>query len=199
MNKKGVMMASFLLGAIFGYLVTNKYLKTMYEKIADEEIESVKMKFGGSYRNSENFKKYKENVDKVKRIASVEGYSTEYVAIDECIRKMNGLVDDEDTEMSTDPYVIPIEQYGEISHYENQILLCYADGVVTYELNERVHHPEKLIGSAWKEIVENRSMVEGCDSICVRNENTETDYEIVFEDGNFSDLGQDGEDGDLSE
>ena len=45
MNNKVVAIAAFAIGAVVGAAATWKFAKTKYEKIADEEIESVKEVF----------------------------------------------------------------------------------------------------------------------------------------------------------
>ena len=165
----------FTVGAAIGSAVTWKILKTKYEQIANEEIESVKevyrekMSFDDSDEDESEDEPDEEIVDcdvkKLVNIISNNGYSEEEV-----------------NENMGKPYVISPDEYDE-NDYETETLYYYPDGVLTDMYNNIITNVEGTIG---KKSLTRFGEYED-DSVFVRNDELETDYEILLQPDNYKD------------
>lgn len=185
MNK----VIAFVLGAAAGSLVTWKLIEKKYKDIADEEIASVVDRF-----------KNKETVDVepkrivVHQVGTWPKESKEDQKIEEdkkdYAEKIQDLgysnEDDGSVYMAPGedviaPFIISPEEYGEKDHYDTQSWSYYADGVLTDESGEIVMDAENIIGDALDHFGDYDD-----DSVYVRNENEECDYEILRYEKSFS-------------
>lgn len=168
MSKLGI-MAAFTIGAALGSVISWKILKTKYEQIADEEIESVKEAFANRQKeeNHKENENLKEEIEEYKSKINNNDYDTVK----------------EEKDMSK-PYVISPNDYGELDGYELVSLTYYADGVLTDELNNVIDEEEvdELVG---KESLNTFGEYED-DSVFVRNDDLLTDYEILYDQRNYS-------------
>lgn len=165
-------IAGFIGGAIIGSLATWSFVKKKYEKIAQDEIDSVKKVF--SKRDSES-SEAEENDDKYASILHEEGY-VNYSDISD----KNG----EEVEEVEKPYVISPEEFGEIEEYEKISLTYYSDGVLADENDEVVDDVDGVIG---EESLTHFGEYED-DSVFVRNDSLRSDYEILMDHRKFSDV-----------
>ena len=81
------------------------------------------------------------------------------------------------------PYVIPPEEYGECD-YATVSLWYWADGVITNDRNKIIKNVEELIG----EDVESHFGEYEDDSVFIRNDAQEIDYEILRDERRFSEI-----------
>ena len=151
----------FCCGAAIGSAVTWKLLKTKYEQIANEEIESVKETFA----KREQTESYDDaTIDS----GMVEQYK-ELVA-----NKYKFPVAEEEVDVDR-PYVISPEEFGDLDDYNIVSLTYYSDGVLTDEEDNIIDDVDDLVGedfaSHYGEYEE--------DSVFVRNDARMTDYEIL--------------------
>lgn len=169
----------FSLGAATGSLVAWRLLKTKYEQYVQTEIDS-----------------YKENV-RVKEEKPVEDEVSE--ATDDTAKEtvspfkaeLNSLVgryrsdnyEKEDSKLVREPYVISPEDYGTRDGYECVSLTYYADGVLTDEWDNVIHDPDEIVG----EDFETHFGEYEDDSVFVRNEAEQRDYEILRDLNTFVD------------
>ena len=164
-------MFMFVTGAVIGSVVTWKLVKTKYEQIAQEEIESVREVYGMSSKKEEIVEEETEEdtVEDYKSIVDELGYT-------ENIEK------EEDDVM--EPYVIAPEEYDE-NGYDTVSLYYYEDGV--------------LENAITREVVENASVLVGDDfadhfgeyeedSVFIRNDRLKTDFEILRDGGYYSEV-----------
>lgn len=175
----------FAAGATIGSVVTWKFLKTKYERIAQEEIESVKEVFS---RKEETFDTDSTDEDI-------------YEDTSEDLNEMNNILQDSnytakneeegETETVKDreyghPYVIKPEEFGEKYNYETVSLTYYADGVLADDFDEVIEAGEidDMVGL---DSLETFGEYED-DSVFVRNDEMETDFEILLDERNFYDL-----------
>ena len=168
----------FAAGAAIGSAVTWKLVKTKYEQIANEEIESVKEFFGrGKNKEEESEEFYEVFADgvlkEVEKICEENGY-TNYSNTKK-----------EEEEMDIDaPYVITPEEFGELDDYETETLTYYKDKVLADDWDNKIENVDDLVGEEslthFGEYEEN--------SVYVRNDTTKTDYEILLDERNFSDV-----------
>ena len=169
MNKNALInIATFAIGAAVGYVATWKLLKTKYENIAQEEIDSVKEAFAEEAKtNSEpaedEVKVAKAQTKAYNEIIKNVGYSVSS-GYSEGIKDLNNEVSEKiktivaecdeivniggkETMVKDGPYIIPPIDFGEEDEYEVITLVCYADGVITESDNgEIVDDVEGAIG-----------------------------------------------------
>lgn len=190
----------FTVGAAVGSVVTWKLLKTRYEVLLQEEIDSVKEAFDNLKVNEseKTTDEVEEPIDPVtgetvsQFKASYEDYCT--------LLAESGYTDGEkggaELMAGIKPYIIPPEEYGEKEDYEQVTFSYYADGVVTYE------YPDLNTGEMLIEVIEDIDDSIGYDnlsrfgeyeddSLHVRNDRLEVDYEILKDYRNFSDIVKD--------
>ena len=165
----------FVAGAAIGSLVTWKLVKTKYERIAQEEIDSVKEVF--SKREEKSSEKDIDEDDS-------ETESLEDI-IDESCYKTESTDKEEKKEMhnSDRPYVITPEEFGD-SDYAIISLTYYTDGTVTNEKNKIVANVDELIGL---DSLDHFGEYED-DSVFVRNDALQIDFEILKDWRDYSEV-----------
>lgn len=177
----------FAAGAILGSAVTWKIVKTKYEKIANEEIESVKEVFGRGHRaetkpvddtidipQEEEYRPTNEDLAKLKETIATNGYK-DYTTKNKNVK--------EEDDMG-EPYVISPDEFDEHDDYDVVSLTYYADKVLTDEQDYVIDDIEGTVG---KDSLTHFGQYED-DSVFVRNDAQKTDYEILLDTRNYSDL-----------
>lgn len=170
---------AFSVGAAVGAVVATKLLKSKYEKIAQEEIEAVREVY---------FKDYEEKCEQ----KSVEDNSKENSndLREEMLRNCEAIIESqgyagEKEEMSMiKPYVIEPVEFGELHGYDTVTLTYYADGVLTDDMDEPIEDVDGMVG---KDSLNHFGEYED-DSVYVRNEKDQTDYEILYDSRNYDDV-----------
>lgn len=181
----------FAAGAAIGSAVTWKIVKTKYEQIAQEEIDSVK----------EVYSRKKSTLDladipEEEPIESIEEESK--TIMKECnsiINNMgyanyNNIKKEEkgglDSMTQDKPYVICPDEFDEIG-YTVVSLLYFSDKVLTDDMYEEVEDIEGTVGieslnhfGEWED-----------DSVFVRNDALKCDYEILLDQRRYQDLLED--------
>lgn len=182
MNKdliaKGMIFAA---GAVIGSVVTWKMVKTRYEQIAQEEIESVREAFG---RGNDDTEKPAENeeenivtagpsvAEEIRGIVEKLGYTAESNEKEEPNEESKEEEDEED--MDSKPYVISPDEFGDCE-YITVSLSYYLDGIVTNEQGKIVANTDELIG---EDFADHFGEYED-DSVFVRNDRLGMDFEIL--------------------
>lgn len=159
----------FAAGAALGSAVTWKLTKEKYEKIAEEEIESVMTIFGD--------RKPKEKTDEVKhndeKVTVEKPNIQEYVTMIKHANYGNPNINTEFPDVDT-PYIITPEEYMD-SDYECDTLVYYADDVLANDWFEKIEDVENTTGDEFKgkfgEYEE--------DCVYVRNDRLQMDFEIL--------------------
>lgn len=184
----------FAVGAGIGSFATWKLLKTKYDKILEEEIESVKSAFSrvDSEKETEEVatdpvtdepvKQFKAEYEDYCNLLANSGYT-------------NGEKGGSELMEGIKPYVISPEEYGEKEEYELVCLSYYADGVLVYEYNDRD------TGDLMYEVIDEADVDDSVgvdnlshfgeyedDAVHVRNDRLEVDYEILKDFRNFSEI-----------
>ena len=185
MKKEFTYFVIFAIGTAAGSLASMKYFKTKYERIADEEIESVKKSFTQLMKKSDILNKKTDSNPKNNSNSTsdnTKGKETlnkvvsklDYTSFSKSTTKEE--VGDDKPEGDL-PYIIPPEQVGE-DDYECNTYTLYSDGVLTDELNDVVEEEDLayLIGSrdVFKHIDDY-----GNGAVYVRNDFLGTDFEII--------------------
>jgi len=187
MNKT-INFMMFVLGVAVGSVVTWKYVEKKYERIAQDEIDSVKEVF--SKRTAEIAKDAEDRIkaDNAKEKPNIIEYAAG-------LRKLgyinySDMVDEKPEEvkeepMSVDkPYVIAPDEFGELDDYDTISLTYYADQILADDNDEIVEDIEDVVGfeslNAFGEYED--------DSVFVRNDRLKCDYEILLDQRKYSDV-----------
>ena len=182
----------FTTGAAIGSAVTWKFLKTKYEQIAQDEIDSVKEVF------SRRFEEESEDIDE----SDDEDEEYNYEPTEEDKASSNNIIEEmkytsyskkknknskrkhsknEDEELV--PYVISPDDFGD-NGYDTESFTYYADDILANDYDEIIEDRELLIGnyslSSFGTYEE--------DIVHVRNDETQTDYEICRVNEKYSDV-----------
>lgn len=193
MNCKLFSTLSFVAGAAIGSLVTWKFVKTKYERIAQEEIDSVKEVYSKK-KASENEQNKPitvttplEKPDIMEYAATIKrlGYATdsdeEEVNPDEDYEGEGG----DDAMVDAEIYVISSDEFDELEDYDVETLTYYADGVLTDWYNDPIGHPDEYVGAGTLEKFD--ELADG-DTVFVRNEIRQCDYEIQRDLNKYADV-----------
>ena len=181
----------FTAGAAVGSLVTWKFLKTKYERIAQEEIDSVKEMWGTFDREDDDEDEYIETEDDEDDWD--ETVVQDYAAI---TRRYSGASDnksDNDKEGEGDgdgfpyingPYVISPDEFGDGNFgHALHCITYYADGVLAddwwVELDIEETIGEEAIEAFGKYVD---------DVVHVRNERLQADYEVTRDPRRYEDV-----------
>lgn len=191
---RGLYLAAFTVGATAGSLATWCFVKKKYEKIAQEEINSVKEVFARKEFDSEakEMTKVGEEVvkglnDGIRQAAEQAKEKPDLVQYAAMAQKYGGTVSGEkETSVKEKfPYVIPPEEFGEFEDYERISLTYYADGVLADDNNEVVDDVEDIVGDALDHFGEYED-----DSVFVRCDERKCDYEILMDQRTFSEVAE---------
>ena len=186
----------FVTGAAIGSVVTWKLIEKKYKDLADEEIESVIETFKNRKPRitkdevketvEKVINKYKEPKETVEDIVTAEGYS---------IENEEEVDEDDDSNYTVDvdtgvevivPYVITPEQFGEYSEYGTKTLTYYADNVLTDEIDNPITSDE-MVTMIGPDALDHFGEYED-DSVYIRDEMNEMDYEILKSEKMFSEI-----------
>lgn len=180
----------FAAGVACGALAGRFYFKKQYEDIANNEIESVKRAFGmekeNENANSEN--KPEEKIEETKEDTSSSKVDRESIV------RMNQIIQKENYSKYSsvkkpiahpDIYVIPPEEMGD-KGYDLVTWQYFSDNVLVDECDEVVDDItlENTIGA---DSLNHFGEYEG-DSVCVRNDSLQIDYEVLQDLRKYSDL-----------
>lgn len=168
----------FAAGAAIGSLGTWYFVKTKYERIAQEEIDSVKEVFSKFVsETSDAVDDIEETVQEAKSIIEEQGY-TNYSTIKQekgDAAKMNG------------PKVISSKEFDDLADYEVVCLTYYeADGVLADEFDEAVEDVAGMIGE--EALAHFGDDEEDPDTVYVKDDKEETRYEIVLDSRSYADV-----------
>lgn len=190
----------FVGGAAIGSFVTWKLTKTKYEKLADEEIESVREYYRGKPENEEknDFEPVKnpreekpenvyeekdrfyDNIEKaVKENKEEEKLRKEYETITE--RYLTPDEEEHDDETTTFP-ILP-EQAGDCDYPIITLWYFVDDGDVRDDSNRIISNTEELIGEDFADYFD--EYADDADTLYIRNDNLGADYEIIKSYGHF--------------
>lgn len=171
---------TFLAGIGVGSVVTWALLNNKYRQLAQEEIDSVKEEFRKDVKKEvepeekqeieepEEEQEENEEMDKYKKL--VRDYRKEST-----MKKK-----EEDKDMEYDiPYVIPPEEFDTLDNYEVISLTYYQDGVVTDDAGEPMSD-EEIEAAIGHDSLNHFGEYEE-DSVFVRNDERQTDYEILMD------------------
>lgn len=196
MKSKFINVIMFAAGAAIGSAVTWKIVKTKYERIAHEEIESVKEAFSDllAIRPEEVSEETNESDDDQRRSKQIDWSEYEDleeseeepdpVTIAEYERLANNYTNKKGgaENMAKEPYVISPYDFGENDEYHQVELTYYADGTLEDEDYNIITDVDELIGAGslytFGEYED--------DAVFVRNERLSTDFQILKDYRSYS-------------
>ena len=190
----------FVAGAAVGSVITWKLIEKKYKDLADEEIESVIETFKNRKPRitkdevketvEKVINKYKKPKEIVEDIVTAERYSIENEEEidedDESNYTVN--IDNDDTVIT--PYVIEPERFGEYNEYGTKTLTYYADNVLTDEIDNPITS-EEMVTMIGPDALDHFGEYED-DSVYIRDEMNEMDYEILKSEKTFSEIQERG-------
>lgn len=175
MNKGLFGFAMFVAGVGIGVAATWQYTKVKYEKIAQEEIDSVKEAF--AHREEKRQKEEKKAEEKVYEDI-VNYYSKENIKT-----SVNEVVDKVKEDIKNKPYVISPDAFGELD-YEVVSLTYYADKILADDFDEIVEDVNNTVG--YDSLTTFGDYEE--DTVFVRNDRLECDYEILRDNRKYTEV-----------
>lgn len=182
MNKTAIF--AFIFGATVGAAITWRIAATKYERELQEELDRI-------YDNDSNDRESADDSeDSSKPIAkpiNEKPSLEEYAKILKKTGYNNEPVEEEggESDMNDGPYVISPDEYGE-NDYECESLTYYVDGILTDDWDNPIEDVEGLVGVESLEHFGDNDGDE--DTVYVRNDRYKTDYEILRDNRNFSDV-----------
>lgn len=191
----------FVAGAAIGSVVTWKLVKTKYEQLAQEEIDSVREYYGKSRKNDEvkeesepaededdYIEAESERCEKIREATILGVDISNRPDIQEYARKVGaigyGPREDKKEMDIIRPYVISPEQFEEFEDYDVVTLTYYADGVLTDEQDHRIEDVKGIVG----EDSLTRFGEYEKDTVYVRNDTLKCYYEILRDIDKYSEL-----------
>lgn len=190
----------FVTGAAIGSVVTWKLIEKKYKDLADEEIESVIETFKNRKPRitKDNVKetvekvinKYKEPKEIVEDIVTAERYSIENEEEIDEDDEFNYTVNIDNDDTVITPYVIEPERFGEYNEYGTKTLTYYADNVLTDEIDNPITS-EEMVTMIGPDALDHFGEYED-DSVYIRDEMNEMDYEILKSEKKFSEIPERG-------
>lgn len=191
---KATGIAAFIFGVAVGSGATWYFLKDKYEKLAQEEIDSVKKVFSKRNKDiSEDVEDEKPEEPQTKPVDSTRvNYERALNTLDyttysaETPVKEEKQEEEETEEPMNDghPYVIPPEEFGMEDDYDQISLTYFSDHILTDENNEIVEDVERVVGF---DSLNHFGEYED-DSVFVRNDRLKCDYEILLDQRRYSDV-----------
>ena len=196
MNKFTIL--AFAVGAAVGSAATWYFVKTKYERLAQEEIDSVKETFAG-FKKPEVDDKPQEGdhviydgeeyvvgpevtleasdatVAEYAKLLASQGY-TNYSNAENIPEEIPPEpVTDKTEARDNAPYVIPPDQFGEFDDYDTISLMYYADGTLCDDNDEILEDPDNVVGPGATDHFGEYDD----DVVYVRNDRLKVDYEIL--------------------
>ena len=182
---------AFTIGVATGASITYILIKKHFKKIADDEIDTMREYF--QKKRAEEANALEEEPDE----AEIKEARDEHQEDKPNIREYASLIKKENYTNYSDtvadkkkevddvekPYVITPEEFGELD-YSTISLTYYSDGVLTYESDELVEDVDDIVGA---DFAEHFGEYED-DSVFIRNDRMKTDFEILVDKRNYSDV-----------
>lgn len=185
MKSKFINVLMFAAGAAIGSAVTWKIVKDRYERIVQEEIESIKDAFkdipnddqeqsGEEADDEADGTPRQINWDELEDLKDEEDESSDVVQYTKLVSNYTSEKGGAER-VGTAPYVIAPYDFGELDDYNTIELTYYADGVLEDDEYRIVTDIDELIGS---DSLYTFGEYED-DAVFVRNEYLRTDFQIL--------------------
>lgn len=195
MNNKLFNVVMFTAGAVIGSLVTWKIVKTKYEQILQEEIDSVKETWARmGYQESDEETPYEEDGEEDGEEDEDDEWDdsvmTDYAAIASKYSRSSDVENgeegggDDEVPYINGPVVITPDEYGD-GNYDHDLhcINYYADGVLADDWGVKLDIDETIGLEALEHFGDYAE-----DTVHVRNERLKADYEVVKDPRNYADM-----------
>lgn len=187
-STKVTAVASLFLGMCLGFGIAWKLLEKKYEAIAQEEIDSVKEIYSKKESagradsqlniNDPDGTETFDRMDYNEYLKQTERYSPiDYHALSSSVENIRDQIENM-------PYVISPENFGELEDYDKVTLTHYADGVLADIHDNKISDIENCVGDDYA----NHFGDYEDDAIHIRNETRKIDYEILYDERDYSDI-----------
>lgn len=181
--------AIFLAGAGVGSLIMYKFLKKKYDSLINEEIESVKKSFSQSNKpigaESTDNKDIEEKSEETPLPSDTELETLEDVLEHNGYNNSSDIKINERGRRMNEPYIITPDEFGD-RDYATITLWYYTDEVVTNDAGQVISNVENLIGTEFSDHL--GEFDEDPDTVYVRNDDHEIDYQVLMEYRAYSTL-----------
>lgn len=181
MDNSTVGILAFISGAAVGAVVAWKLLKTKYEQIAQEEIDSVKEVF--AERLEELKGKSEDSEDDSEEDSKPSDDSSNMKEYSNIIKKAGYNNEKGEAKDMNKPFVISPDEFDD-SDYEKESLNYYADGVVADDYDNVINDVDSLIG---EDSLNHFGEYEE-DTVYVQNDELKTVFEICCDARKYSDV-----------
>lgn len=169
----------FVAGVVIGSASAILIFKNKYETLARNEIESIRNYYKEKLQKQEE--KVEEPASKMKEYEDITNiYNGNTVEEKPFIQKDDQIIDPYDL-----PYIINVEDFGENEDYDTMTLTYFSDKVLVDDVDDVIEDQDTVVGLENLKIFEEFN---GCTTIYVRNDIWKTDFEIIKDDWNWSDL-----------
>ena len=196
---------TFVTGLVIGSVVTYIVVKDKFEKLAQEEIDSVKEVFGRRVEKEADKKvekiakkevekirkEYNEYDNLTKNYTSYSKNKTEEsiedVEYEEVCENDEDRVELDEIERASDydrPYIIEPQEFGALDGYSLITLYHYSDNVLADDCDELVEDLDDVVG---EDYASHFGEYED-DCVYVRNDRLKADYEICRDLRKYSDV-----------
>lgn len=183
MKQKLCSLLLFAVGGGIGFAAARQWLKQKYDRLAQEEIDSVKAAFRTAQQKGETETNGKP--EKQPREEGGEKAQEERKAYTGLLTKL-GYAEDAALPPEQTPHVIAPDEYGEQDGYDEISLTYYTDGTLTDDADRPMDEVEieQTIG---RESLEHFGEYED-DSVFVRNDRLKADYEILLDQRAYAEV-----------
>lgn len=176
MNKTLSSIIMFSAGSVIGSVVTWKLVEEKYKRIAQEEIDSVKEAFSKRHASREASEEPEPPTDEdIERYVNIVK-ETKYASEADISEKGEPVTMD-------GPYVISPDEFDE-NGYDTTSLRYYSDGILVDDAGDIVEDVESVVGV---DSLEHFGEYEA-DSVFVRDDRLEIDYEILLDTRKYVDV-----------
>lgn len=178
----------FTAGAVIGAAVTSNYFKTKYERLYQEDVESVKRAFSMPQQSEpvtddtegmDTREPTPEEVATYGSIISAQGYGEAVAPVDSIGEEVKGVAK---------PHVISPAEFDTEDDYEAYSLNYFEDGILADEQGNVVEDVEGMVG---RDSLNHFGEYED-DSVHVRNDALQCDFEILRDLRRYSDVYHNG-------
>ena len=175
MKKSLACIITFAAGAAIGYLVANAQLQKKYDRIAEDEVASIKA----------SFKKYR-NIDTKEPVKDDSCVREDYEALINDLGYADAPVPVEEAEDEIH-VTITEEEFSELDDYESLSLIYLADGVLVDDDHSRMIEEEikHAIGDVDLDAFAEDETV---DAMYIKNTKLKIAYEIIKDDQSYAEL-----------
>lgn len=164
----------FAVGAAIGSAVTYKYLKTKYDDILNEELESMREYYAEKYNDAED-----EDIEEEQEVETEPAESDvmndirrSYAAIAKSSGYINATEAKKIDEVDN-PYVIDADDYGEYEDYSLINLTYFSDKILADDTGEIIEDVDDAVGPNLWDLFPDDD-----DTVFIRNDKLMSDYEI---------------------